>query len=95
MIKEATKQIELLKMDYTRYNNGAKWNWYQMLQCARRIPGFHYIMWLRFSAGTEESRIPFLHRFCVWRLTKLGIKYGFDIPYNTKIGGDCPKTQIR
>ena len=53
----------------------------------RHVPGLHYMMWLRLSAGTEGCFMPGLHTFCKRKLKRVGIKYNFDIPYNTKIGG--------
>lgn len=56
-----------------------------MIKSVRRNPGLHYMLWLRLTAGVES--ISLLHRFCNRRLMKLGRRYGFDIPYNTSIGG--------
>lgn len=85
MLRQA---IELLKEDYSRYSD-RKWSYFNVVRDKRNIPGLDYMFWFRFANAFKESGL--CHRFCVSVLTRKGIKYGFDIPYDTKIGGCCIK----
>lgn len=76
--------ISLLKEDYARYCDH-RWSLLNVIRDKRSIPGLDYMFWFRLANAFKESGI--CHRFCIAKLTCKGIKYGFDIPFDTKIGG--------
>lgn len=81
-----SRAIELLKEDYSRYCD-SQWSFLNVIRYKRSIPGLDYMFWFRLANAFKESGL--CHRFCVSMLARKGIKYGFDIPYDTKIGGGC------
>ena len=82
------EEFDKLKKDYYKYNNNSRFSCVRLLCEIHSIPGLHYMMWLRLAAATaEEGFLGVLHEICRRRLKRVGIRYNFDIPYDTKIGG--------
>lgn len=75
-----------LMQDYARNTNNAKWSWIRLFRVARRIPGLQYMMWHRFTTGSQNCPVSLMHRFCIKVLQNRGYKYGFDIPHDTIMG---------
>jgi len=77
--------IHNLKMDFTSHTGDGAFSWIKLFRQARRIPGLHYMMWFRFCNLTKGIRI--VNRLCEYKLRKVGVRYNFDIPSDTRIGG--------
>lgn len=76
--------LSLLRDDYSRYCD-RPWSLVNLIRFKKRIPGLDYVFWFRLANVFEP--IELCRKFCVSVLSRKGIKYGFDIPYDTKIGG--------
>ncbi len=76
--------IALLKEDYSRYCDHP-WSLVNVMRYKRRIPGLDYMFWFRLANASGTSGL--CHRLCVAMLVRKGQRYGFDIPWDTKIGG--------
>ena len=74
-----------LVMDYAAHTGDSSFSWIKLVYRARHIPGLHYMAWFRLCNASKHLKL--LNRFCERRLYKTGIKYGFDVPSDTKIGG--------
>lgn len=74
--------LDIVKSDLHRYTN--KEYSVSSFLGALRIPGFRYLFFLRKAAVTKTKSIPWFFYRMIQR--KYSYKFGYQIPYSTKIG---------
>ncbi len=76
--------IDVLRQDYCRYT-ADRWSFINLIRNKRHIPGLDYMVWFRLASILKNNLL--LNRICEHFLHRKGIRYGFDIPSDTNIGG--------
>lgn len=77
--------LSLIYFDLKRYGQNCSVK--EFIKSYFLFPGFKYICWLRLTLFFRRKKnLVFFHYLCRYKLHRLKIKFGINIPYNTKIG---------
>ena len=81
--------IRIIKADL--YRNLRAKSFIDFIKVYRHKPGFRYVFWMRTAIYFSESPIlKYFMRIVLFKLSRLGVRYGISVPYMTRIGpGFC------